>query len=87
MKREYYSDSIANFLKTDSEKILGALATSDGFSSLKTQRDAWLAEISILKTVLHSYQGSIYFEYPRTVSKASRSTRHESARWCLATRR
>ena len=63
MKREYYSDSITNFLKTDSEKIFGALATSDGFSSLKTQRDAWLAEISILKTVLHSYQGSIYFEY------------------------
>jgi len=63
MKREYYSDSIANFLNTDPEKILGALAIRNDFALEQSQRDAWLSEISILKEVLQSYQGSIYFEY------------------------
>ena len=63
MKREYYSDSITNFLNTESEKILGALAIRNDFALEQAQRDAWLTEISILRAVLHSYQGSIYFEY------------------------
>jgi len=33
------------------------------FSLEQTQRDAWLVEIQILKEVLSSYEGSIYFEY------------------------
>ena len=28
-----------------------------------TQRDAWLAEINILRTVLSDYNGAVYFEY------------------------
>jgi hypothetical protein len=52
MKRDYYSDSIAQFLDTSSNEIIGALATASGFAIDQTQRDAWLAEIKILKTVL-----------------------------------
>jgi len=57
MKREYYSDSINNFLNTGSEEILGKLAINSDFSLEQTQRDAWLEEINILRKVLSSYHG------------------------------
>lgn len=63
MKRAFYSDSIANFLKTSVEEIIGRLALGNQFSLEQTQRDAWLVEIEILKEVLSTYNGSIYFEY------------------------
>lgn len=64
MKRDYYSDSIANFLNTSPNEILGQLVkSSGGFAVEPTQRDAWLEEIRILKHVLADLQGSIYFEY------------------------
>ena len=63
MKRDYYSDSIANFRNTSSNEILGQLVRSSGFSIEQPQRDAWLEETRILKNVLSSVEGSIYFEY------------------------
>ncbi|MHC4439688.1 MAG: hypothetical protein ACYS3S_20210 [Planctomycetota bacterium] len=63
MKREYYSDSIANFLNTSSEEILGKLASKNEFSLEQTQRDAWIEEIDILRKTLSPYQGYLYFEY------------------------
>jgi len=63
MKRDYYSDSIARFRNTSPNEILGQLVRSSGFSIEHTQRDAWLEEIRILKDVLSSVDGSIYFEY------------------------
>ncbi len=64
MKRDYYSDSIANFRDTSPNEILGILVKgSGGFSVEPTQRDAWLEEIRILKRILSKVQGSIYFEY------------------------
>ena len=63
MRREYYSDTIVNFLKTNPDTILGKLAQSNEFALEQTQRDAWLEEIRILQNVLQPYKGSIYFEY------------------------
>lgn len=63
MKREYYSDSITNFLNTAPDEILGRLARSNNFPLEQTQRDAWLEEIQILQQVLARFQGAIYFEY------------------------
>lgn len=63
MKREYYSDSIAGFLLSSDEEILGRLALNNDFALLQTQRGAWVAEISILRKVLKPNQGFIYFEY------------------------
>lgn len=63
MKREYYSDSIANFLNVSSTEILGVLVKNYDFQLEPTQRDAWLEEINILKEVLIGYDGAIYFEY------------------------
>ena len=63
MKREFYAESIENFLKTSSEEILGTIAIENEFTLEQTQRDAWLVEINILKEILIPYKGSIYFEY------------------------
>lgn len=63
MKREYYSDSIAGFLKTSRKEILGKLASENEFSLEQTQRNAWVEEINILRKALSSFQGHVYFEY------------------------
>ncbi len=63
MNRAYYDDSITNFLNTSAEEIIGKIALKNQFSLEQTQKDAWLAEITILKKVLPPYKGSIYFEY------------------------
>ncbi len=63
MRREYYSDTISDFLTRNNDEILGKLAQGNDFVLEQTQRDAWLEEIRILKNVLQTYNGSIYFEY------------------------
>ena len=63
MQREYYSASIATFLETRPEDIVGILATNNQFSLETTQRDAWMEQITILRALLPPYDGSIYFEY------------------------
>ncbi len=63
MRREYYSDTIENFLITSHDGILGILTKNHNFQLDQTQRDAWLEEIRILKTILTPFEGMIYFEY------------------------
>ncbi len=63
MKRDYYFDSIENFVRTSPDEILGKLTRGSEFPIEQTQRDAWLEEISILKKTLAEFQGAIYFEY------------------------
>ncbi|MHC4496525.1 MAG: hypothetical protein ACYSYM_11965, partial [Planctomycetota bacterium] len=63
MRREYYSNSIENFLRTSYEEILGKITRQNEFSLEQTQRDAWIEEINILQKALSSFRGYIYFEY------------------------
>ena len=63
MSRAYYSDSITIFRNKSSDEILGQLARVSEFSVLQTQQQAWLYQINLLKTVLKSYNGAIYFEF------------------------
>lgn len=63
MIRAQYSDTIANFLETNPNAILGDLVSNHDFAVEQTQRDAWLAQIHILHKVLEPYSGAIYFEY------------------------
>ena len=63
MQRYYYSNTIQNFLNSNSDEIIGSLTLSNEFSLEHTQRDAWFQEIEILKNVLQTHEGSIYFEY------------------------
>jgi hypothetical protein len=63
MKREYYSDSIANFMGSTPEEVLGILSKYNEFDLVGSQRDSWQEEIAILHTVLRGYEGKVYFEY------------------------
>src|SRR5437763_286603 len=65
MKRFYYSDPIAAFIEKEQASILGTLITHNEYPLELTQRDAWLAEIDILKPVLGPFRdsGHVYFEY------------------------
>ncbi len=63
MNRSYYSNSIKDFCKSTSEEIIGRLAMDNEFPLEQSQRDAWLEEINILREVLLSFNGTIYFEY------------------------
>lgn len=65
MKRYYYSDAIAAFLEKEQDSILGSLLASNEFPLEMTERDAWLAQIQILKSILVPYRtsGHLYFEY------------------------
>lgn len=63
MKREYYSNSIVLFIKSDVDEILGNLTRNSDFDLGQNQRDAWIEQVVILQKVLAPYSGSIYFEY------------------------
>ncbi len=63
MKRYYFSSTILEFLQADPDLILGRLVQNHEFPTEQTQRDAWLAEIYLLKQALTGHIGSIYFEY------------------------
>lgn len=63
MNRAYYSDSIKNFLTESNNEILGILSDHNEFALEQTQKEAWKEEIIILKNILGSYSGAIYFEY------------------------
>ena len=63
MKREYYSNSISLFIKSDTNEILGQLTRNSDFDVGQSQRDAWIKQIDILQNILADYSGSIYFEY------------------------
>ncbi|MEN6422935.1 MAG: DUF2075 domain-containing protein [Smithella sp.] len=63
MNRAYYSATFKDFLDTSPEEIFQKIALKNEFPLEQTQKDAWLAEIVILKKVLPPHIGSIYFEY------------------------
>ena len=63
MNRAYYSDSIATFLSRSTEEVIGILSCASEFSVLQTQQQAWHYQINLLKSILGTYDGKIYFEY------------------------
>lgn len=64
MTRAYYSDSIANFLQTKDEALLGILTQHSTFNVELAQRGAWQQQIRILKQALAPYsRGQLFFEY------------------------
>ena len=63
MKRHYYSNIISSFCSSTPQEILGELVENSEFSVELTQKDAWLRQISILKSILNDYEGAIFFEY------------------------
>lgn len=60
----FYSNNIKTFLNQNEDEILGIIAKNDEFDSACKQKDAWIAQIRLLKNVLNRYSnGSIIFEY------------------------
>ncbi len=63
LARSWYGAAIRDFLRADSESILGKLATHAGDGHFAAQRDAWLAQIEILKRELNGLEGWVFFEF------------------------
>lgn len=63
MNRSFYSDSISTFLSLDKDTIIGKLSRASEYNSERLQVNAWEEQIYILKNLLSSFSGSIYFEY------------------------
>lgn len=61
--RAWYSASIADFLFSRPEEVLGRLARHSEFALNENQRDAWLAEIKILHAELKGIEGRIFLEF------------------------
>src|SRR3954471_20770831 len=61
--RAWYSSQICDFLRTSSDTIVGELTRKSDFAVLPDQRDAWLAQITVLKEQLELFAGSLFFEF------------------------
>jgi len=61
--RAWYGASIADFLASDAESVLGQLTANSDFALIPTQRDAWLAQIHILRSQLTGLNGAVFFEF------------------------
>lgn len=73
MLRSYYQSSIQDFLSSSNDLILGNLAQHHEFALEDLQKNAWLAQIDILKANLVGIaKGHLYFEYsiPRMGKRA-----------------
>jgi Uncharacterized conserved protein (DUF2075) len=66
----YYAAGVPTFLADTTESILGALTMRSG-SVEASQRDAWVAEIAVLKTALSGRDGTVFLEFdvPRVGSR------------------
>jgi hypothetical protein len=70
-RRAYYAATIADFQSTSDAAVLGELTAGSPFAIDPTQRDAWQAEILILRPALAGLEGAVLLEYdvPRVGSR------------------
>lgn len=63
--RAFYADLIEDFLERPKDQVLGKLVSGGSFSIEASQRNAWIAQIRILRVALRPYRGrgKLYFEY------------------------
>ena len=67
MKRSWYNADIKDFQQSPNNQVLAELVRGSAFPVLQTQRDAWIEEIRILRTILNGQNGWLHleFEIPR----------------------
>jgi DUF2075 family protein len=63
MLNYYYGDSIANFLNSSANEIIGAITNSNQFDSNQNTNKSWLSQINLLQSKLLGFNGHIYFEF------------------------
>lgn len=62
--RAYYSDTLASFLARDELAVLGQLTTASEFDVDLPQREAWQAEVRVLRSALASFHdGHVFLEF------------------------
>jgi hypothetical protein len=61
--RAWYSASLEEFIATSDDAVLGQLAANSSFALEPTQRDAWLAQMAILREQLVGFNGAVFFEF------------------------
>jgi hypothetical protein len=61
--RAWYGSSIAEFLNTQPEAVIGRLVSNSTFADLRSQKDAWLVQIELLQAQLVGLSGSIFLEF------------------------
>jgi len=61
--RAWFNAPIDDFLCAPANLILGQLLQNSAFNVLPTQRDAWIAEIEVLKSALDGISGSLFLEF------------------------
>jgi len=67
----YYSAAVADFLSTGTHEVLGALVAASAGAVDPEQRDAWVAEIDLLQSILSGVTGQLLLEFdvPRIGSR------------------
>ena len=63
LSRAWYGASITDFLCADPAAVVGQIVTNSDFTVLPAQRDAWLAEIRLLRESLLGLDGSLFMEF------------------------
>ena len=63
LARSWYGADFGDFLASDADDILGKLARHAGDGHFADQRDAWLAQIEILRSQLNGLEGWVFFEF------------------------
>ncbi|MBI5817949.1 MAG: DUF2075 domain-containing protein [Verrucomicrobia bacterium] len=63
MLRAWYGASIAEFLQSEPDAILGHLTANSDFAVVPTQRDTWIAQIQFLRERLSGLDGSLFLEF------------------------
>ncbi|MDO8317149.1 MAG: hypothetical protein Q7T12_06475, partial [Flavobacterium sp.] len=64
MNRAYYSSFIDEFIDENAQAIYGKISGSYDLDKLSIQqKNAWIAQIEILKKTVSIFSGKIYFEF------------------------
>ncbi|MSO19278.1 MAG: DUF2075 domain-containing protein [Acidobacteria bacterium] len=71
LSNSYYSADVAALIRATPEEIIGALITNSNFSVELAQRNAWLLQITVLKSALVGVEGTLFLEFvvPRIGSR------------------
>jgi len=63
LRRSWYFSDIGDFLRTSDDIILAQLFRGSAYPVVQTQRDAWLSELTLLRTSLKGFSGRLYLEF------------------------
>jgi hypothetical protein len=71
LKRSWYVADIEAFREESDDSVLAQLVRGSAFTVLQSQRDAWLAQLPLLRNALRDLSGRVYLEFtvPRIGSR------------------